>query len=177
VTEPAPLRSELGPYALIPRWVLMHPDLSGDDVRLYGVLADHADRDTSRCFPGQTLLAQQAHISVRTVRAAVERLESAGAVLCRRRWKDSRGTVWYESGPDRQQTSSEYIVKVTQPQGGGGSSYRHPSPAGSTNAQLQGGGTKRPTNKNHQEQLLGRHDVPPPLTPARKPIPAWEITS
>lgn len=116
MTQPAPLRSEIG-FSVVPEWITFHPDLSGNDVRLYAVLARFADSDTGRCFPGQTLLAQRSRMSERSVRDSVDRLEEAGALVCRRRWKDERNRIYYESGRGRTQTSSEYVLRVTAPQG------------------------------------------------------------
>lgn len=112
MTDPAPLKAE-ALFAVVPEWVIFHPDLTGNDVRLYAVLARYTDSVTGRCFPGQTLLAQKAHMSERGVRDAVDRLEGVGALTTRRRWKDERGTIFYSSGRGRTQTSSEYVLRVT----------------------------------------------------------------
>lgn len=135
-TEPAPLRSEIA-FSVVPEWITFHPDLSGNDVRLYAVLCRFADSATHRAFPGQTLLAQRARMSERGVRDAVDRLEEAGALVCRRRWKDQRDRIYYESGTGRTQTSSEYVLRVVPPQGVAATN------TGTWRQQL-------PTNENHQ---------------------------
>jgi hypothetical protein len=115
-TDPAPLRAQVR-FAQIPEAVLYHPDLTGDDVRVYGALLRHADADGA-CFPGRTRLARLCHTSDRGLDHCIERLESTGYLTHRRRWKDRRGTVYYEGGSGRQQTSSEYTVLVALAHGG-----------------------------------------------------------
>ncbi len=165
--NPAPLRADVL-FAIIPEWVLFHPGLTSDDVRVYGVLHRHADK-MSRCFPGQTLLAQQAHISVRTVRSSVERLEEAGAVSVRRRWTNTAGTIFYEGGPGRAQTSSEYVLRAAPP------------PQAPPARRAEGAARRADEREEEQEQVLGRHVVPGvrqlvPGGSGRADIPSWEVT-
>lgn len=66
-------------YAMIPEWVIYHPDLTGSDVRVYAVMARMADAD-GRCFPKADTVASRLNVSDDTVRRSIARLEAAGAL-------------------------------------------------------------------------------------------------
>lgn len=57
-------------FAIVPRWVLRHPDLTAQAVRLYGVLADHANQ-SGKSFPKRKTLAKECGSSVVTVDRAL----------------------------------------------------------------------------------------------------------
>jgi len=81
--EGSRIRSDTGPFALIPRWMIDAP-VSDGAVRLYAILADHADRDGS-CWPGRALLADRLRASKQTVDRRLSELEAAGAIVVHRR--------------------------------------------------------------------------------------------
>lgn len=116
MTEPAPLGLQ-EKFVIIPLAVLYHPDLTGEDVRIYGSLYEHGYNSGS-CFPGRTRLARLCHVSERTLDGCVQRLETAGFVKTRRRWKDRTGQIFYEPGSGRAQTSTEYMLVLVRTQGG-----------------------------------------------------------
>ncbi len=66
-------------YAMIPEWVIYHPDLTGSDVRVYAVMARMADAE-GRCYPKADTVASRLGVSDDTVRRSVARLEAAGAL-------------------------------------------------------------------------------------------------
>jgi hypothetical protein len=92
-------------FAVVPTWVLDHPQLSDRAVRLYGVLARYADGD-QRAWPARTTLAERLRCSVDSVDRAVRELTAAGAVTVTRRYRE-----------DGQPTSNLYRLAVTAPEG------------------------------------------------------------
>lgn len=71
------------PWAKIPHWVVMHPDLDASAIRVYAVLSKHANK-ARHSFPGLIKLAEEARMSKTTVIKALSQLESAGAVIIKR---------------------------------------------------------------------------------------------
>lgn len=91
------------PFAMVPEWVLEHPDLSDRAVRLYGLLARSADRE-GRAFPGRKRLADRLRCSATSVDRAVAELVAVDAVASRPR-----------SRPDGSRTSNDYYVWPASP--------------------------------------------------------------
>lgn len=67
-------------FAKVPEWVLYHPDLSAQDVRVYGALHRHADDGTGRAFPGLARLGDLLGVSESTCSRSVRALAKVGAV-------------------------------------------------------------------------------------------------
>lgn len=87
-------------FARIPEWVLYHPDLSAEDVRVFGIL----DRfDGHDCFPSLASIAEKMQRSEDTVRRSIRRLETVGAVLVEVRTTD-----------EGRQTSNRYLLAGDQ---------------------------------------------------------------
>lgn len=84
------LTTDSGPFALVPR-ELLRADLSDGAVRLYAVLADHADRETGVCWPGRRRLGEIMGCSKPTVDRRVKELEAAGWVDVERQQLDGEG--------------------------------------------------------------------------------------
>jgi hypothetical protein len=158
--EPAPLRTQVR-LVSVPEALLVSDKLLAEDVRLYGVLLLHAD-SRGACFPGRERLSQLCHFSQRSLDACVDRLVASGYLKTRRRWKDTRGTVYYEGGPGRVPTSTEYVLQVLPAQG--------TAESGGTSAprDTAGIGTRRSTQV---QELSGAIPAVPP-TRARDP---WEL--
>lgn len=78
-------------YAIVPEWVLFHPDLSHGAVRLYGVLRRFADH-RGIAFPGLSAIGQKYGVVPRSVTRHMDELIAAGAVTKKRRI-GSRGSV------------------------------------------------------------------------------------
>lgn len=70
-------------FAAIPEWVLYHPDLSGDDVRVFGVLARYGND----VRPSRQTIAERIGKSTDTVDRCVGRLTAAGAVRVEARYE------------------------------------------------------------------------------------------
>jgi predicted transcriptional regulator len=66
-------------YAVLPEWVLLHPDLSDRAVRLYGLLRRYADRQL-KAWPSRRTLAEGLRCSRDSVDRALTELEAAGAL-------------------------------------------------------------------------------------------------
>jgi hypothetical protein len=71
-------------FAIIPEWVLFAP-ISPTAVRLYGVLARHADKEDHFSIVGRGKLAEQARVAVHTVDRALAELAGIGAVAVEHR--------------------------------------------------------------------------------------------
>lgn len=85
-------------FAIIPEWVLDHPELDGVAIRVFGILDRYAG-EHSEAWPGLNTVAARSQLSVDTVRRAVSRLAGVGAVRVTRRY-DSEG----------RQTSNSYLL-------------------------------------------------------------------
>lgn len=89
-------------FAIVPEWVLFS-GVSDRAVRLYGILARHANQKTGRANPTRETLRVKLKVkSVRTVDSALVELIDLGAITRKRRWSQ-RGD----------QTSNDYVVNVT----------------------------------------------------------------
>lgn len=100
-------RSELGPFALVPRWVLRAP-ISDRAVRLYALLADHVTGAEGDAIPSvPTLAAMLGDCSPDSVRRARTELVELGAL-----------TVTERRRADGGQTSNTYTVRATPPRTG-----------------------------------------------------------
>lgn len=102
--QPLDIRSDFY-WALVPEWVL-YADITAHAVRLYAVLARHADKTTGRCHPTRATLAGLMRTSRATVDRALEQLRQVGAVEVRQR-KSEKGD-W---------TSNVYLVRTMPPKG------------------------------------------------------------
>lgn len=78
-------------FAIVPEWVLFHPDLSHGAVRLYGVLRRFADQ-RGIAFPGLAAIGERYGVVPRSVTRHMEELIAAGAVTRKRRIKHGRAT-------------------------------------------------------------------------------------
>jgi len=96
--------SDTGPFAIIPEWVLDHPDLSDKAVRLYGILARYADAQGA-AWPRRSVLAERLRASVKTVDRTVAELEKAEAIEVRARIEG------------RVQRSNLYVLRRARPGG------------------------------------------------------------
>lgn len=79
-------------FAMIPEWILDHPDLTDAAVRCYGVLARYADNDRA-LWPSQETIAERMRKSVATVERLFSELKKAGALVVKTRRRNS-STVW-----------------------------------------------------------------------------------
>ncbi len=95
------LRSDLPPFAMVPRWVIQHKELTSGAVRVYACLADMANRDKNYAFPSHRTLANRTNMSVSSVRRHISELVKVGALHVKQRYKpEGEG-----------QTSNLYTVK------------------------------------------------------------------
>lgn len=76
-------------FAIVPLWVVRHPDLSDRAVRLYGTLGGYADNQTHRCWPSRARLAADLHCSLNSIDRAARELLDAGAVTVQHRFDDN----------------------------------------------------------------------------------------
>lgn len=74
-------------FTIIPEWVLWHPTLSANAVRLYGTLRRFADGN-GVAWPSRRVLADRIGKSLDTVDRCLSELIDAGAVRVRSRWNE-----------------------------------------------------------------------------------------
>lgn len=104
-------------FGMIPDWVLTHPDLSAEAVRLFGVLACYwANRSSQECWPSYATVAKRIGVNRRSVIRWVGDLRAAGAIETTKRLREDgshtsnvitlcmapRGVVTGESPPPTQ---------------------------------------------------------------------------
>jgi len=70
-------------FAAIPEWVLYHPDLTAEDVRVFGVLARYGND----IRPSRQTIADAIRKSPDTVDRCISRLRKVGAIMVERRYE------------------------------------------------------------------------------------------
>lgn len=80
------------PWAKIPHWVVMHPDLDASAIRVYGILSKHANRER-HAFPGIRKIAEECHCARSTVERSLKALEGVGAIVITRAFAGGRHKV------------------------------------------------------------------------------------
>lgn len=98
----AKLDTAIGPYAVVPEWLVSA--VTPQAVRVWVYLWLRADRTSDECWPSVPTIARALEISTRTVQRALVRLEASGAVRRTRR-KTDHGDY----------TSNLYLLDPTNP--------------------------------------------------------------
>ncbi len=80
------LRHTLPPFAMVPRWIIQHENLTSGAVRVYACLADMANRDKNYAFPSHKTISVKSNMSVSSVRRHIDELVQVGALLVRKRY-------------------------------------------------------------------------------------------
>lgn len=80
------LKHELGPWAMVPRSIIQHTQLSSGAVRVYACLADMAGRDRP-AWPSHKTLSVKCNMSVSSVRRHIRELVDVGALHVKQRYK------------------------------------------------------------------------------------------
>ena len=96
-------RSDVGPFAIIPEWVVAS-GVSQTALLVYFWLARHASDEDGTAWPSRQRLAELAGVSTRTVTRAIAELEAAGALTVTARYTATGG-----------QTSNRYVVRFADP--------------------------------------------------------------
>ena len=95
------MRHEMPPFAMVPRWIIQHEDLTSGAVRVYACLADMASKDRP-AWPSHRTLAHRTNMSVSSVRRHIRELVQVGAINIQQRYRpDGEG-----------QTTNLYTVMV-----------------------------------------------------------------
>ena len=85
------LTHEVSPWAMVPRWIIQHNDLTSGAVRVYAALSDMAGRDRP-AWPSHRTLAGKCNMSISSVRRHIRELVDVGAIRVTERYKpDSEG--------------------------------------------------------------------------------------
>lgn len=94
------IRSDLGPYTLVPEW-LLDAEVSDRAKVLYALLGRYAD-DDGRAFPARRTLAKRLRCSVDSIDRATRELTDAGFLLVEPRYEATEEA--------RRQTSNDYVL-------------------------------------------------------------------
>ena len=150
------LRHTLPPFAMVPRWIIQHENLTSGAVRVYACLADMANRDKNYAFPSHKTIAVKTNMSVSSVRRHIDELVNVGALLVRKRFKENGEgqtsnlyTVVHKPMENKQEGVTENNPVLTGEQGG----Y---SPLDNI------------TITNEQEPILNANDAKEHIAKARK---------
>jgi len=118
------LRSDMPPFAMVPRWIIQHKELTSGAVRVYCCLADMAGRDRP-AFPSHRTLAAKTNMSVSSVRRHLDELQKAGALHVKQRYRpEGEGqtsnlyTVVHKPVNDKTVSSTKNDPISTDEQGG-----------------------------------------------------------
>ena len=119
------LRHTLPPFAMVPRWIIQHENLTSGAVRVYACLADMANRDKNYAFPSHKTLAVKTNMSVSSVRRHIDELVNVGALLVRKRYKPEGAgqtsnlyTVVHKPMENKEDSVTENNPVLTGEQGG-----------------------------------------------------------
>ena len=119
------LRHTLPPFAMVPRWIIQHENLTSGAVRVYACLADMANRDKNYAFPSHKTLAVKTNMSVSSVRRHIDELVQVGALLVRKRFKENGDgqtsnlyTVVHKPMENKEEGVTENNPVLTGEQGG-----------------------------------------------------------
>ena len=119
------LRHTVPPFAMVPRWIIQHENLTSGAVRVYACLADMANRDKNYAFPSHKTLAVKTNMSVSSVRRHIDELVNVGALLVRKRFKENGEgqtsnlyTVVHKPMENKEDSVTENNPVLTGEQGG-----------------------------------------------------------
>ncbi len=90
-------------FAIIPEWLLDHPDLTPIALRVFAVMARYADKDTDQACRSRSTLARRACCSPDTLDRALRLLRDLGAV------------EWDRQTDERGNAPSAYLVHFAPP--------------------------------------------------------------
>lgn len=74
-------------YAIIPEWII-YSDISSSAIRLYALLARHADKNTHQGYPSRKRITALIGLSGRQISKSIEELVGIGALRVKRRYGD-----------------------------------------------------------------------------------------
>lgn len=118
--------SQLGPFALMPVWMLKH-NLNGAEWATLISLRSFADRESGHAFPSVKTIADRAQISDRSCARALAKLRGVGLVVSTQRFRDDGsvgGCDYYVIDVDPDPDTQTCQGVVTDLSGGGDRSDR-----------------------------------------------------
>lgn len=138
-------------FAQVPEWVLYHPDLSAQAVRVFGALDRHAG-EAGSCYPSLARIARLIGCSQDTVRRAIADLVDAGAVVVTPQFVPAVGHDGEPTGKMRQ-TSNTYELRGAPP---GAAATPPPSPNATAAPRGDAGPITRASVNESQEERTTR---------------------
>lgn len=88
------MKKQPGTFFTVPKSVIsILPALQGSDIKVYLYLCDRVNGRTGKCYPSQSTIAKECKLGIRTVGAAVRKLEQLELIRVQRR---DRGSNVYE---------------------------------------------------------------------------------
>ena len=97
------VKSDIGPFSMIPVWVIRNASPSA--VVVFGELASYTNNDSKICWPSHKTIAEEVNLSISTVKRSIAELVELGAVVKENRY-----------GKDGSPTSNEYVLIFTIPE-------------------------------------------------------------
>lgn len=153
MSEQASVKTRMGAYAIVPLWLVLHPDVKDFALRVFVYLvARHADREDATCFPKRRTIAEALGVAECTLDRAFGQLKKAGALTIDNRHDESGNLI-----------SSLYTVIFDHPGGGLGAKMS-----------LGGVGAKMslPRRKNDSSILVRTNNQ---LTGSRQKSPGLQV--
>jgi GntR family transcriptional regulator len=149
------LETELGRFALLPEWTIVHRELTDGEFRVYATLRLYANSGR-RCFPKARTLAEQLGKSVGSVRNAIQKFRRLELLISVPRY-----------GPNGAQTSNLYRLRdlPPTPQDVGGLHHTMEPPSTARCSQVT-----EPREQNQRKKI----SPPPASTHGRRPTTVEE---
>lgn len=153
-----PRQSDIGPFAIVPAWVI---DAAPSCVTVYALLALHADRHSDECWPSLRSMGERLGASTDTVRRRVRELQTVGAI-----------TVTERQRGDGSQASNLYTVHQVPPTPGTAATGAPSSAARAASQQREAlNQNQEPEPSEPQNTDTAAAALPLPLPPP-EPAPA-----
>lgn len=181
MTEPqGPLRTDSGPFSIVPEWLLDDATVSDGAVRQYAVLARHADKGDGVAFPARSTLARRLGCSVDTVDRRTKELLAAGAITVEHKFTergDHTSNTYRVLRVRARADAATCTDPATPPQGGGdggradaaqNESQPEPESSDDTSAAKAAAGSKRQRKTDPRSDALVRE-----WWDAQSPKPTW----
>lgn len=87
--EKQPLFDECGPFAVVPKWLLLTPGLTDRALRLYVVLWTYTTQGNRTAFPSRRTIAAKMGCGVKKADQAIAELVSVGGLLVRQQFSSA----------------------------------------------------------------------------------------
>lgn len=154
------ITSQVGPWAMVPVWVLKH--LKAGDIAVYVALRSFADQDGA-AYPRQKVIAERAGMSESATKRAIQRMRDKGLLTSTHRYRED-GSI---SGCDYLLTDLEPVENHPVLSGGSGVGERGGSGVHATGV-VAWVSEQEHTTEHPRLNTPSGGDSAPPQTPRRR---------